>query len=338
MQDREPEPTVSIVVPVRNGEATIEALLESFLRLDYDKERLEVIIVDGDSTDRTREIVKKYPFQMVVERRNGLNVARNTGIRTSSGNIIAFTDSDCVVSSDWAKNIARDFNDPQVGCVAGNVKGYHNSFFSEYADNSIVPVMPSFKTRSQSSRLELFQHPAGCNMAFRREAVEKLGGFDEDIRYGFDDIEFVERICESGYKMVSDPNIAIQHRHRTTLKELLKQHFKYGKGSGILLKKKRKRERFARFAFLNFLGFIAWIFLTGLFAFLTFTTGWYVFAIPLFGITILPLIVTMAFYAYNATRNNRYERVIIYPFIDLLRIFTFCVGQICQVFKGNEKH
>lgn len=337
MQGKQREPTVSIVVPVQNGALTIEALLQSLLGLEYHKEKVEVIVVDGDSTDKTRDMVTKYPFKLIIEKRNGLNVARNTGIRNSSGDIIAFTDSDCVVPGDWVKKIAENFNDPQIGCVAGNVEGYYDDFFSQYADNSVVPVMPSFKTRETTSMIKLFQHPAGCNIAFRREAVQKMGGFDEDIRYGFDDIEVVERICRSGYKMVSDPNVVVQHRHRTNLRDLLKQHFKYGKGSGVLLKRKGTRERFSTWAFLNLLGFITWISAIGLFTSLAIMTGWIVFALMLFGVTLLPLLIVMVFYLYEARENRRYGRAIVYPLIDLSRGFAFCVGQIYQLFKADEK-
>jgi glycosyltransferase involved in cell wall biosynthesis len=338
MQNKETKPTVSIVVPVRNGESTIESLLQSLAELDYDKEKVEVIVVDGNSTDKTRDIVKKYPFKMIIERKNGLNVARNTGIRNSTGDIVAFTDSDCVVPQDWVKKIAENFNDPKIGCVAGNVKGYHNNFLSEYADNSIVRVMPSFERREQSNVMKLFHHPAGCNIAFRREVVEKIGSFDEDIRYGFDDLELVERICKSGYEVVSDPDVIIQHKHRTSLRGLLKQHFKYGKGGGFLLKKKGTRDRFSTWALLNLLGFITWILMTGLFTFLTFATGWAIFALALFGVTLLPLLLVMMFYLYKARKDGRYGRAIVYPLIDLCRGFTFCVGQIYQLFKANEKH
>ena len=90
-------PSVTVVVPVRNGAQTIQPLLESLQKLDYDRNTVEVIVVDGNSTDKTREIVKKYPVKLVVEEKKGLNLARNIGIKSSNGEIIAFTDSDCIV-------------------------------------------------------------------------------------------------------------------------------------------------------------------------------------------------------------------------------------------------
>jgi len=78
-------------------------------------------------------------------------------------------------------------------------------------------------------------------MAFRRKAAEEVGCFDESIQYGFDEVEFTERVCRAGYKMVLDPNVFVWHKHRSTLKEFLKQNFRYGRGSGLLLKRKRMK-------------------------------------------------------------------------------------------------
>jgi len=69
MDDHKASPSVTVVVPVRNGEQTIQSLLESLQKLDYDRNKVEMIVVDGNSTDKTQEIVKKYPVNLVVEKR-----------------------------------------------------------------------------------------------------------------------------------------------------------------------------------------------------------------------------------------------------------------------------
>ena len=105
MEDYKTSPSVTVIVPVRNGEQTIQSLLESLQKLDYNRNKVEVIVVDGNSTDKTQEIVKRYPVKLIVEKRKGLNVARNTGIKCSKGEIIAFTDSDCIVPPDWLRRL-----------------------------------------------------------------------------------------------------------------------------------------------------------------------------------------------------------------------------------------
>jgi glycosyltransferase involved in cell wall biosynthesis len=167
MENSDTSPSVTVIVPVRNGEPTIQPLLESLQKLDYNPNKVEVIVVDGNSTDKTQEIVKKYPVTLVVEKRNGLNVARNTGIKCSNGEIVAFTDSDCIVPPNWVTKIVENFKDPKISGVGGSALSFDGNFVSQYAANSIVRLMPGFNKREELDQVKtFFKHPAGCNMAF----------------------------------------------------------------------------------------------------------------------------------------------------------------------------
>jgi len=327
-------PSVTVIVPVRNGEQTIQPLLESLQKLDYDKNKVEVIVVDGNSTDRTQKIVKKYPVKLVIEKQKGLNLARNIGIKSGNGEIVAFTDSDCIVPSNWITKIVENFKDPKVSCVGGSTKSLDNDFVSQYADNSIVRLMPLFRKREELDKVKpFFRHPAGCNMAFRRKVTEEVGYFDEEIQYGFDEVEFVDRVCKAGYKMVLDPKVSVWHKHRSTFGDLLKQNFQYGKGSGLVFKKKRLKDSVSRWTFLALIGFISWLVIVGSFSYLTVTSTSNIFLWILFGFTGLPLIILASVYAYRAVRNKKFLRIITYPFIDLLRTLSFCFGQVYQLLK-----
>jgi len=327
------QPAVLVVVPVRNGEATIGKLLDSLLEVGYDRGKVEVIVVDGNSTDRTREIVAKYPVRLLTEEGRGLNAARNTGIRNGQGEIIAFTDSDCLVPSNWIRKIVENFRNPQVGCVGGNVKGYGDDLLSRYADNSLMHVMRSFKERVVLDMIKLFfNYPAGCNMSFRRSSIEKVGYFNETLRYGADDIEMVERVAKAGGKIVLDPEVLILHKHRSTLQELLKQTFNWGRG-GMLLLKKRRNLLFSTWHLVNLLGFLAGLSMIGALIFLAFTTGLMVFSLALLGIALTPLLASAVFYVSKAPKNRILESAFIYPSIDLLRVFAFCIGEVYQLFK-----
>ena len=338
VRNKEFLPSVSIIVPVLNAEDMIEALLESLLKVDYNRDKMEIVVVDGNSKDRTREIIAKYPVKLLVEEREGLNVARNTGIRNSSNEIVIFTDADCIVPSGWIRKIVENFNDPRVGCVGGNAKGSDKNFLSQYADNSIMPVLRSFRRRETLDMIKLFvRYPAGCNMALRRGAIEEVGGFDEGIRYSFEEDELVERVCKAGYRMVLDPSVLIWHKHRSTLKGLLKQTFRYGRGSGFLLKRKRARDTLSTWFLLNLLGFIAWLLIIGSLMFLTLTTTSTILVLSLSGILLAPLLALMVFYAHKALENKRFERIIIYPILDLLRMLTFCIGELYQFVKPEKK-
>ena len=337
MEDPKTPLSVTIVVPVRNGEQTIQQLLESLQKLDYDRNKVEVIVVDGNSTDKTREIVKKYPVKLLVEKRKGLNVARNTGIKCSNGEIVVFTDSDCIVPPNWITKIVENFKDPKVSCVGGSAKALNGDFVSQYADNSIVRLMPFFTKREELEKVKpFFRHPAGCNMAFRRKIAEEVGYFDEQIQYGFDEVEFADRVCRAGYKMVLDPEVSVWHKHRSTLGEFLKQNFQYGKGSGIVLKQNKLKDSVSKWSFLGLMGFIGWLLIVGSLTVLTLTSSSSIFPWLLFGFTGLPLIILSTVYTYRAVQNKKLARVVTYPLIDFFRTLSFCFGQLYQLFKKPE--
>jgi cellulose synthase/poly-beta-1,6-N-acetylglucosamine synthase-like glycosyltransferase len=335
--NQESKPTVSIIVPVQNGEKTIPALLESLMKLDYNRDRLEFLVVDGNSEDKTKDIVKQYSsIKLITQDGNGLNAGRNTGIRNSKSEIIVFTDSDCIIPVDWVRNIVKNFDDPRIGCLGGSIKGCNGDFLSDYADHSFMPVLRNFRKREVLDSVRLLQrYPAGCNMAFRRKAIETAGDFDESIRHAFDEDELVERVCRSGYKMVLDPDCLVLHKHRSSLKELLKQNFRYGRGIGFLLKKNKLRDAITKWALLNLAGCVSWFFLGVILASLVLTSGWRTFYIFPLGLALAPLVGLAVVYAYRALKNGHISRIVTYPFIDILRLSAFSIGEIYQLLASE---
>jgi len=330
------EPSVSIIVPVKNCEATIGELLESLMRLDYKKEKLEVIVVDGNSTDKTCEIVSKYPVKLLEEERPGINAARNTGIKHSKGEIIVFTDGDCVVPKDWIKKIIENFKDPKVGCVGGNAIRYYNGLLSNYCDESILPVLRVFKKREVLNNVKPpLQYPAGCNMATKRKVIKDVGMFDERIKHGFDEDEFVERICDKGYSMVLDPKVLVKHKHRSTLLGLLKQAFNYGRGSGLLSKMKGTNSKFSKWIILSLACFIFWVSTLLSTALYTFFTGSIASLIVFLIFLLLPPAGLTVFYINQtlSRKDGKYIRIIFYPCVDILRALSFIAGILYQLFK-----
>lgn len=339
MEDYKTPCSVTVIVPVHNRELTIQPLLESLQKLDYDKNKVEVIVVDGNSTDKTQEIVKKYPVKLIVEKRKGLNRARNTGIKSSKGEIVAFTDSDCIVPPNWITKIVEDFKDPKVSCVGGSAKALDTNFISQYADNSVVRLMPFFTKREVLDSVKPFlRHPAGCNMAFRRKVAEDVGYFDESIQYGFDEVEFVDRICKAGYKMVLDPDVVVWHKHRSSLKEFLKQNFQYGKGSGLVLKQNKLKDSVSQWSLMSMIGFIIWLTTVGGTTFLALTLSSSISLWILFGFIGLPMTLLAITYGYRALQTKKFGRIVAYPFIDLFRVLSFCAGLACQVLTRTQKH
>lgn len=327
------DPTVSIIVPVKNREATIGELLDSLIRLDYPKDKMEIVIVDGKSTDRTREIVAKYPVKLVTEDGEGLNAARNTGVMRSQGEIIAFTDADCVIPSNWLKRIVEDFKDPDIGCVGGTTEGYYKDYLSKYSDESIIPVLRRFKKYEVRNTVGAKQqYPAGCNMAIRRKAIENAGGFDESIHFGFDEDELVERICkEQNYKLVLDPKLYVKHKHRTRLKELLQQNFRYGRGNAILLKRKKFESAYSFAAAFAVTGFSLWVLACFTMLTLAFITNSALMLQVFLGAVFIPYIGLIGFYITRLPITRNWASVLTYPLIDYLRVSAFCVGAAYQL-------
>lgn len=333
-------PKVSIVVPVKNGAAKIKDLLDSLMRVDYDRNKLEIIVVDGHSTDGTKEIVSQYPVKLLTEEKPGVNAARNTGIKNSTGEIIAFTDHDCVIPKDWVKKMVENLQDPQVGCVGGQILRYNDDFLARYADESIIPVMRIFKKKAVIEKISSpIYYPVGCNLAVKREAVEKTGFFDERFEYGFDELEFAERVCEKGYKILLTPEISVKHKHRSTLSELLRQTFRYGQGGGLVPKVKGVNSMLSKWVLLSLTGFALWFFaILSLIVYTVFTRST-AFLTTSFGLLFFPLFGLTALYAYRTfrMRDGKYQRVLVYPFIDIMRSLAFVAGGMHRLLKPVEQ-
>jgi glycosyltransferase involved in cell wall biosynthesis len=229
-------PFVSIVVPVLNGEQTIRECLVSLLRADYPPERQEILVIDNGSTDRTAEIVKSFPVRYLRgEQRLGAPAARNRGIEASRGEILAFTDADCVVSRGWLRELVQTFDEEGVGGVAGEVYAY-------------PPMTPAERYAARVRHLSpqrylsrpLLPFAVFANLAFRREVFDKVGVLDDSLIQG-DSTDFCTRFLRgTGLKLKYAPNAVVFHRHRATTWEFFKQQWDYGRGHALLYIKYRR--------------------------------------------------------------------------------------------------
>jgi len=325
-------------VPVKNCADKIKSLLDSLMKVEYDKNKFEVVIVDGNSTDNTREIVVQYPVRLMAEERRGLNAARNTGLRHSKGEIIAFTDGDCVVPKNWLNKIIENFQDKDVGCVGGSASRYYDDFLSQYSDESIMPVLRRFEKKKILSEVKPpLQYPAGCNMAVRREVLDQVGVFDENIEYGFDEDELVERICHAGYKMVLDPEISITHKHRSSILELLRQNFRYGRGIGIVLKNKGMKSVFSKWVLMSISGLITWTLIMASLASLAILMPSFVSITLLAAFLLVPPSGLSLFYAYQVRfKSRKLSELVKYPLIDIARSAVFVVGSLYQILRPRK--
>jgi GT2 family glycosyltransferase len=221
-------PLVSVIVPVRNGERTLGNCLTSLLATEYPPERREIVVVDNASTDRSREIARTFPVQCVPEPRRGASHARNRGIEASSGEILAFTDSDCTVSTGWLRELVAGFDGEGFAAVAGEVVALPPR---TPAERYAARRKPAWSAWTQRRETPWFL--AG-NVAVRREALDRIGLFDPRFVGGGEDIDFSWRFFEAGFRLACRPSAVCFHRHRATARGLFVQHIGYSRGQAAL--------------------------------------------------------------------------------------------------------
>ncbi len=233
-------PRVSVVVASYNGAATLRTCLQSLEHLNYPD--YEVILVDDGSTDGTREIAAVYPQVRTLrhDRNEGLSVARNTGLYAATGEIVAFTDSDCRADEDWLYYLVSDLM--HAGCAG---MGGHN--FLPPDDSAVaaaVMVSPGGPAHVMLTD-RVAEHVPGCNMAFYRWALIELGGFDPVFRKAGDDVDLCWRLQQRGYRIGFSPGGFVWHYRRNTIQAYLKQQAGYGDAEALL--ERRHPENFNRF-------------------------------------------------------------------------------------------
>ena len=229
-------PSVSVVVPVYNGERTIGSCIKSLLELNYPSSKLEIIVVDNKSKDNTLGIVRKFPVISLVEDKIQSSYAsRNTGIRKSRGEIIAFTDSDCIADKNWVSSAVECFEDEQIGCVAGKIQGYSPSnYIEEYLikTNSLTQGSNRFLPYAQTA-----------NAIYRRQVFDAIGLFEENWISGGDADMTWRMQLHSKYKLVPCEGSLIYHVHRSTLKGFFRQRKTWGYGEVAMYKKYKEHYR-----------------------------------------------------------------------------------------------
>ena len=224
-------PRVSVVVCSYNAERTMEACLASLEHLNYPD--YEVIVVNDGSTDRTLEIAERFPYARIISQPNkGLSVARNVGAEAATGEIVAYTDSDCVADPDWLTYLVSTMERKQlVACGGPNFPPPEDSLVP-----SAVAVSPGGPTHVLLTD-ETAEHIAGCNMAFRRDALLGLGGFDPVYRAAGDDVDMCWRFQDAGHTIGFSPAATVWHFRRNTVSAYLGQQRGYGKAEALVYAK-----------------------------------------------------------------------------------------------------
>jgi glycosyltransferase involved in cell wall biosynthesis len=225
-------PKVSVVVPSYNGDRTLKACLESLQKLNYPD--YEIILVDDGSSDTTRQIAFANPKVRYFhhEQNLGLSVARNTGIAAATGEIIAFTDSDCRADEDWLYYLVGSLLSTDFVAVGGpNLLPPEDSLIA-----AAVMVSPGGPAHVMLNDRQA-EHVPGCNMAVYKWVLAEIGGFDPIFRRAGDDVDICWRLQHAEHKIGFNPAAFVWHYRRSTIRDYLKQQHGYGEAEALLVRK-----------------------------------------------------------------------------------------------------
>jgi mycofactocin system glycosyltransferase len=226
-------PLVSVIVPVRNRADDIAACLDSLLRLRYPPDKLDLIVVDDASEDRTAEVVSKFPVHLIsVSRRSQASFCRNVGAQKAKGEILAFTDSDCQADALWLRELLPAFREPGVGVVGGVVDSVFEAKATDRYEKvkSSLHMGPWFRRSDETDR---FFYVPSCNLLTRKDLFAELGGFRADLHVG-EDVDYCWRAQDRGFEVEYRPRGKIFHRHRNTLRGFCSRRFDYGTSEPLL--------------------------------------------------------------------------------------------------------
>jgi len=204
-------PLVTVIICTYNRADFLKKCLDSIFDQTYDK--FEAIIVNGPSTDRTENLLRKYPFKIIQQKnKGGLSAARNLGIKEAKGEIIAFIDDDAIADENWIKNHVKKYKDKKVGGVGGTIYG-KNGKIDEYCKKVNKFGILKREKKTVHSGYTWFNTTCGCNTSFRRNVLEEIGGFDEYYNYWFDETDVCVSIAKAGYKIEYEYDAIVYHYH-----------------------------------------------------------------------------------------------------------------------------
>ncbi len=220
--DAASSPKVSIIVATLNNERTIDECLKAIFELNYPKDFLEIIVVDGCSKDATVKIAQKYPVKVVSEPLNA-PAAYNYAMKMVSNDVLGFIDADAKVDKEWLNKLVPHLAGPQVVGVSGGIETWNT-------ENAWARSI-GYDLKNRYARLKKYVvRVATMNLLLKKSIIEEVGGFDENLPSQYDtDLGF--RITSRGYKILFEPNAKCYHFNRSTVSSYFRQQLQYGKNT-----------------------------------------------------------------------------------------------------------
>ncbi len=241
------KPYLSIVIPVYNRGKFIASLIESISRQSYPNEKFEVVIVDDGSTDDTKGGIERLQklnscnLRYFYQKNKGPAAARNLGLNNSKGEIVVFTDSDCLVSHNWLEEISKGYDNKRVAGVGGTVKAMPiDSVISSYCAYIRMNERPKMNKTG-------IVYLITANASFRKSYLDLIGGFDERYTFpGGEDPDLCYRLREKGYYFKYNSKAIVFNPHKNNLIEFIRTYYNYGKGEAFLILRKKIPGNFSK--------------------------------------------------------------------------------------------
>jgi glycosyltransferase involved in cell wall biosynthesis len=224
-------PLVTVGVCVKNSESSIYDCLESIIRSNYDKLKLEIVLVDGNSTDRTLIIAKQLleksgiSFRILNDNGKGLGYARQMVVDHSRGEYICWVDADSALTSNFILNqVSFLEGETNIGAVIPLILFTNNNTISKLQGYSLL--LPSLKAAVKKKT----PHLAMNGSITPKKVLISLGGFNLSIRGAGEDLEIFERMTKSGYRLETNVKAQIYHYTENCWRDVFRQASWWGKG------------------------------------------------------------------------------------------------------------
>lgn len=214
--------STSVIIPFFNNMSTLTKTVDSLLKCEPAPD--EIILVDDGSTDHSHSAVETLPVKLIRCEHLGRATALNRGISQAKGELLLFTDADCIVPVDWVEKILDKLNPEEFSGIGGNLMPSH---FTPVETAKVLRYVHEFETdyilSGNYSRFCL----NGNNMAILKKAVVSVGGFDETFFHGAD-ADLTRRLLNKGHKLLRTTTITTTHLKVDTFKSFLLTSFKRG--------------------------------------------------------------------------------------------------------------
>jgi GT2 family glycosyltransferase len=302
---------VSVIIPAYNEENIIAECLTSVIKALPIKK--EIIVIDNNSKDKTRQIVKSFRnVRLLKEKKVGPAAVRNKGLRKVKAKVVLLVDGDVIVKKNTFLNLIKYLADDSVAGVGGVLQPY------DRISTISLSQAPRFLGNSVfNAKIREVPHIPTALAAYKTEILKKEGWFDEGFYPSGEDVDLSYRIRKHGYKLLVNPKAKAYHSHLPSLGMITKTWFNYGIGWAILCKKHNKFELFLSVVWLLSLPILIFLSLMNL-SFL-----------PLFLIVfILPWLVYFSVPTLKYLIKYRDLRALLFPFIHQMQILARASGMV----------